>query len=301
MSSDQNILPIPSGKFEGWPWIESSDPHLYDHETNWPKISVITPSLNQAIFLEQTMRSVLMQHYPNLEYIIIDGGSMDGTLELIQRYSSWLTYWSSEPDYGQSNALNKGFKRATGEIFAWINSDDYYEKDTFYKVAKEYMSSPFSFLCGSCLMIDPDGSIIRKLHTEEITPESLSRYWKPHFCPPQPSIFFRGNILAGLGFFNEELTYAMDFDLWLKASEHYQFRVVEDNFSYYRVHLNSKTGSAGGLSKFIPEWKVLIYKRLRRKSFFSLLVFRIKAFRFGLFRKLRRLIANHQQIKYVNA
>src|SRR6185295_10169303 len=114
-----------------------------------PRISIVTPSYNQGQYLEQTIRSVLTQDYPNLEYIIIDGGSTDDSVQIIRKYESRISSWVSEPDSGQSEALEKGFALATGEIAAWINSDDFYEKDALYKVARAYMDEGFDFFCGT--------------------------------------------------------------------------------------------------------------------------------------------------------
>ena len=113
---------------QGWPWIEASDslPDKMPNGSDWPRISIVTPSYNQGKFLEETIRSVFLQGYPNLEYIIIDGGSTDNSIEIIKKYEPWLTYWVSEKDRGQSHAINKGFEHATGEIYGWLNSDDYF-------------------------------------------------------------------------------------------------------------------------------------------------------------------------------
>lgn len=232
----------------------------------WPRISIVTPSFNQGHYLEQTILSVLDQHYPNLEYIIIDGGSTDESVAIIRKYSARITSWVSEPDSGQSEALEKGFARATGEIAAWINSDDFYEPGAFYKVASAYMDQRFTFFCGTCRMVDTGGNELSVLHTPEVTHRTLIQYWKPHFCPPQPSIFFRREVLHELGGFDRTLQYAMDFDLWLRASRKYSFCHTGDNLSYYRVHADSKTGSPGGLGKFVPEWKLLIERSLRERT-----------------------------------
>src|SRR5262245_47037233 len=119
-------LPAPSPGKTGWPWTEESErlPDQMPDGCPWPLISVVTPSLNQGKFIEETIRSVLLQGYPELEYIIIDGGSNDGSVEIIKKYSPWITYWVSEPDGGQSEAINRGLKRASGEFASWINSDD---------------------------------------------------------------------------------------------------------------------------------------------------------------------------------
>src|SRR5262249_45830023 len=124
----------------GWPWAAEIQnfPQMMSDGRNWPRISIVTPSYNQGRYIEETIRSVLLQGYPNLEYIIIDGGSTDETIEIIERYHDGLTFWSSEPDNGQSHALNKGFARATGQILAWINSDDMYLPGAFARIATAF-------------------------------------------------------------------------------------------------------------------------------------------------------------------
>ena len=116
---------------------------------NYPRISIVTPSFNQGKYIEQTIQSVLSQNYPNLEYIIIDGGSTDGTVEIIKKYEQQLTYWISEPDKGQTDAINKGFAKCTGEIFNWINSDDYYSPNSLHIVAEVFSENPTAkVVCG---------------------------------------------------------------------------------------------------------------------------------------------------------
>src|SRR5687767_11548136 len=119
-----DLAAAPVGR-SGWPWIcpGTARGQLVLAGSDWPRITIVTPSFNQAQFLEETIRSVLLQGYPNLEYIIIDGGSTDKSVDIIKKYEQWLAYWVSEPDRGQSDAINKGFEKATGEVFAWINSD----------------------------------------------------------------------------------------------------------------------------------------------------------------------------------
>jgi len=137
----KDLPPPPVGK-TGWPWTEQSTPapDLTPGGDPWPRISIVTPSYNQGAFIEETIRSVLLQGYPDLEYIIIDGGSTDASVEIIQKYSPWLTFWVSEKDSGQAQAINKGFVMATGGVVAWLNSDDIYFRDVLQYVARKYIT-----------------------------------------------------------------------------------------------------------------------------------------------------------------
>lgn len=126
----------------------------------WPRITIVTPSYNQGSFIEETIRSVLLQGYPNLEYIIIDGGSSDDSVALVSRYSEWLSFWVSEPDNGQAAAINKGFKKASGDIWQWINSDDRLAPGALFRVAHLYMTQPATIIAGACENFWPDGQKI---------------------------------------------------------------------------------------------------------------------------------------------
>ena len=132
----EELPPSPPGK-TGWPWTQGSKTlgNAMPDGNSWPKISIVTPSFNQGKYIEETIRSVLLQGYPDIEYIVIDGGSMDASLDIIKKYERWLTYWVSEPDKGQSHAINKGFAKSSGEIYAYINSDDFYCPSAFGTVA----------------------------------------------------------------------------------------------------------------------------------------------------------------------
>ena len=129
-------LPAPPSGRTGWPWTDGARPAPAPEVRALPKITVVTPSYNQGRFVEATLRSVLLQGYPNLEYLVLDGGSTDGSREIIERYAPWLAGWASERDRGQSDAINRGFARATGDIVAWLNSDDRYPPGTLHAVAR---------------------------------------------------------------------------------------------------------------------------------------------------------------------
>ena len=150
----------PSGKV-GWPWIVDSHSNASTRtEYVWPKISIITPSFNQGEYIEETIRSVLLQNYPNIEYIVIDGGSTDNTCEILKKYDPWIKYWHSEKDGGQGNALNQGFSVATGKILGWINSDDLYLPDCFKKIARCIVERKAEFVYGDSITIDEGGGLI---------------------------------------------------------------------------------------------------------------------------------------------
>ncbi len=247
----------------------------------FPKISIVTPSYNQGQYLEKTIQSVLNQNYPNLEYIIIDGGSSDNSIEIIKKYEKHLTYWISEKDNGQSDGINKGLLKCTGDIIAWLNSDDYYEPDTFKNVVSVFSKNPDAgLLYGDCriIYVDSEGKTLKQqiVSPEHVTNFSLMNYWKSYFLPPQPSIFWRKSIQDKTMLLNRSLNYAMDMDFWLQLSEH--GNIIKANFllANYLVHTNSKSGSEGGFSKFKSEWKLVSEVHLKNKSIAVKLKFYIK-------------------------
>jgi glycosyltransferase involved in cell wall biosynthesis len=158
----QDLPPPPPDK-QGWPWTVATVPLPLQQSngTDWPRISIVTPSYNQGEFIEETIRSVLLQGYPNLEYIIIDGGSTDTTLAMIKKYQPYIAHWVSEPDRGQSHALNKGFQQATGDFVGWQNSDDFYAIDALATLAHTYQQDPdIDILYGSTKYVDRDSNFL---------------------------------------------------------------------------------------------------------------------------------------------
>ena len=149
-------LPQPPPDKIGWPWTEESQmlQTLQPDGSEWPGISIVTPSYNQGQFIEETIRSILLQNYPNIEFIIIDGGSNDFTLEIIKKYEKWITFWVSEKDRSQSHAINKGFERCTGELVNWICSDDMLCKDALFNLAPLIKHNKFGFFIGKGQRID---------------------------------------------------------------------------------------------------------------------------------------------------
>jgi len=238
-----NLPTPPCGKVE-WPWTAQIGTALpiIPGNGSWPSITVITPSYNQASFIEETIRSVLLQGYPNLQYIVMDGGSTDGSIEIIKKYSPWLSHWVSERDRGQSHAINKGFARSRGEVVTWLNSDDVLQEHTLLTIGQYFVENPTcEFLAGLSEIRDVTGAEILWLVND--LPHSLSQlleYPLGRYLA-QPSVFFRRATLDAVGPLNEQLHYAMDLDLWLRMAEHHRIEILPQKLSWMRRHDNAKT------------------------------------------------------------
>ena len=213
---------------------------LLNKDTSWPKISIVTPSYNQAEFLERTILSVLNQNYPNLEYIIIDGGSTDGSVKIIKKYEKYLTYWVSEKDKGQSHALNKGIMKASGEWIGWQNSDDIYMPGTFtqfYRLTKKYPQAQVIY--GNKICIDQSDAIIRRQFY--IRP-NLFVYKNIGMTICNQSAFFKKKLINSYGVFDEKLHFAMDHEFFLRLIINKVKMVHSRNlWGASRYHVSSKS------------------------------------------------------------
>ena len=207
-----------------------------------PKISVVTPSLNQGRFLEECITSVIKQDYPDFEYIIIDGGSTDNSLDIIAEYRQDLAYSVSEPDNGQSSAISKGFKKATGELVAWLNSDDYYLPGAFRKVAEAYGRNPeASFYFGNGLRVDSKGlKKSRFFETETVNFNRDALLYCLNYIL-QPATFINASWLKKIDFLDEDLHYGMDTDLWLRLSREKMPAFVPETLAASREYGDTKT------------------------------------------------------------
>lgn len=208
-------LPPPPSNKTGWCWTEQNQtlPLVSADREEYPLISIVTPSYNQADFLEETIRSVLLQSYPNLEYIIIDGGSTDGSVEIIRKYEPYLAYWVSESDRGQSDALNKGFKRATGDLIGWQNSDDTYQPHAFEYVAKTYLSHPEAdVIYGLVNHIDRESQFITEYPVQPATIENMI----PYSAVTNHSVFYTDKIFKEGNFIDINLKHCMDQEFILR-------------------------------------------------------------------------------------
>jgi glycosyltransferase involved in cell wall biosynthesis len=206
-------------------------------QENGHKITIITPSYNQEAYIEQTIESVLAQDYPDVEHVVVDGGSTDGTIEILRRHGHLI--WISEKDRGQADALNKGLALATGDIIGWINSDDYYEKEVFGVVAHHFSDPSTAWIVGNlCKVRDGDGTVIAR-KSPKVTFERLIR--NPDIVRQQ-SAFFRRSALDRAGGWNAGFFMVMDLDLWFRLSRIGPPKMVDQTLAYFRVHANQKTG-----------------------------------------------------------
>jgi len=239
-----DALPPPPSNKTGWPWTEAVQPwsETMPDGAAYPKISIVTPSYNQGQFLEETIRSVLLQGYPNLEYIIIDGGSQDNSVEIIRKYEPFLAYWISEPDAGQTNAINKGIRHSSGQIFAWLNSDDYYLPDTLFYIGRACRDHPFDLCYGQCEFVNFQGEYLYDwpyFQNLDLTTVIANNYI------PQPSCFLNMQLVQESGLLNEGFQYAFDYEYWLRLLlKGAKITSIPMLFSKYRLHDSSKTQSS---------------------------------------------------------
>lgn len=212
-----------------------------------PSISIITPTLNQGHFIERTIRSVLAQEYPRLEFIVIDGGSTDGTIGILRKYAAKLR-WISEPDTGQSDAINKGLRMATGDIVAYLNSDDLYEPEALHRVARYFTDHPdIRWATGKCRIIDEQDREVRKAIT--LYKNLLLRWYSYSLLLvtnpiSQPATFWRRSVLAEVGSFSEREHLVMDYEFWLRIGRMYEPGILNDYLAGFRVYASSKTSSS---------------------------------------------------------
>jgi glycosyltransferase involved in cell wall biosynthesis len=256
-------LPAPPPDKTGWPWTQQSEPQpaSMPNGSEYPRISIVTPSYNQGQYLEETIRSVLLQGYPNLEYIIIDGGSTDNSVEIIKKYEPFISYWVSEPDEGQSDALNKGFRRATGQLVGWQNSDDYYGCNAFAKAAQLAISAPqYDVLYGITSYVSEDSSFIRNYPVTDFDIYDMMPYL--NMC--NQSMFFRKRIFEEENFIDESYNHAMDTEYLIRlALKGYQFKFFPEISGYYRIHSHSKMNN---LSEVCVMDSLRIYRMVYNRS-----------------------------------
>ncbi|MBE9109129.1 glycosyltransferase [Nodosilinea sp. LEGE 07298] len=222
--------------------------------SEWPCISIVTPSYNQGQFIEETIRSVLLQGYPNLEYIIIDGGSTDNSVEVIKKYQAYITHWVSERDNGQAHAINKGLKISTGSILGWINSDDLYAKNTFRRISQELHENQTAILIhGNRILINENS---------EVTGWSSLPPFEPAtglFNVCSETTFWKRTTMEKTGLLKEELKFAMDLEFFSRLYLRGKFLKLNDYLGYFRCHRSNKSSIIYhiGQEEALKEWRVI--------------------------------------------
>lgn len=205
-------------------------------------VSIVTPSYNQARFIETTIRSVLDQDYPEIEYIIVDGGSTDGSVDIIQKYAPRLAWWVSEKDRGQTDAINKGFARARGDVLAWINSDDIYQPGAVREAVDYLTAHPEAgMVYGDASYIDEHDWVIGRFPAAQT---DYARLRRGYVHIPQQSSFFRADLWRRVGPLDPSFYFAMDYDLWVRLAEIAPLHYIPRLWASFRLHSGAKTVAA---------------------------------------------------------
>ena len=228
-----------------------------------PKISIVTPSYNQGQFIEETILSVVNQNYPNLEYIVIDGGSTDNTIEVIKKYEQYITYWVSEPDSGMYEAVQKGFEKSTGEIMAWLNSDDLYHRNSFFIVAEVFSSFPkINWLTGATTYFDEHGRIVEVKGSRKWSKYQF--YLGQYRWIQQESTFWTRSLWNKSGsHVNNSLRYAGDFDLWIRFFRHEKLFSTSAALGGFRLRTNNQL-SLDHLDDYFTEANIVLKQEIEQ-------------------------------------
>jgi glycosyltransferase involved in cell wall biosynthesis len=238
-----DLPPPPEGR-TGWPWTEASSVQLSEAERarQWPLISIVTPSFNQGEFIEETIRSVLLQGYPNLEYVITDGGSTDQSVEIIKKYAPWLKHWSSESDEGITDALSKGFACSSGEVYGWMGTDDLFLKDGIWKIMRVREDNLDAVAwAGTSHTIARDGSFMC-LRAPKVGDKHAFSCWGTDAFIDQPACLFSAEAFEKAGKFNLRFPMFMDVDLWMRLSDIGRIVATQEEIACTRMH--AEMGSA---------------------------------------------------------
>ena len=245
------LPPAPAGH-TSWPWADETPPlpPLMPNGQAWPRISIVTPNYNYAHFIEETIRSVLLQGYPNLEYIIIDDGSKDDSVAMIKKYEPWLAYWTTRANCGQSCSINEGFGRATGQIWGWLNSDDLFYPRALATVGQLLAGKTSAMLVGAATLTNGPQTLSGR--DDRRRPNWLEMAYDSRTVP-QPSTFWTADLWPLAGPLDTSLRYTMDFELWLRMRPHTQEVLFSDQLlAIERVHENQMSLKAAREGQFEP-------------------------------------------------
>jgi len=238
----------PPGKI-GWPWTEETppSPERMEGGLRWPRVSIVTPSYNQGRFFEETIRSVLLQGYPDLEYIIMDGGSTDGSIEVVRKYEPWVAFWVSEPDRGQANAINEGWRRTSGDYITWLNSDDFLMPCALcWAVLSLARDESIDLIYGDALLIDEQSihhpSPFDRFRGRPLSLDDVLMTWRNPI--PQQGFLMRRSVLDRVGYLNEDFQFSMDFEYWIRFTlAGGQSRYLPCTLAAFRRHHETKTST----------------------------------------------------------
>jgi len=235
----------------GWPWTAEAPPPA---DRPWPRITVVTPSLNQGRYLEAALRSVLLQGYPNLEYLVLDGGSTDESYAILRRYEPWLTGWTSAPDSGPAEAINRGLAAATGDILAWLNADDVYAPGALWAAADAFARWPEATLMyGEGWYIDEAG---QRIEPCRFVRRRFDRRYLVNRDPIlQPAAFWRRSLWEAAGPLDTSLRWVFDWEWFIRAHAHAPFHYLPQELAYYRVQPEALTRT-GGLARQLEHGRV---------------------------------------------
>lgn len=223
---------------------------------SWPRVSIVTPSYNQGQFLEETIRSVLLQGYPDLEYVVIDGGSTDGSIEVIHKYSRWLACWLSERDHGQAHAINKGFARVTGELVAWINSDDFYLPSALFGVVGRHAEEPTALILGNVENFREETGEVTLIRQSNVSPRTLLLLETERCTWHQPGVFVPRSALDPVGPLDEGLQYSFDYDWLCRLTQRAPVTYLDRVVARFRVHASAK--STAYLPRLVQENRLVM-------------------------------------------
>jgi|GEM_PF-3071680 len=276
-------LPAPPPNKIGWPWTEANEPlsNKMPDGSQYPLISIVTPSYNYGQFIEETIRSVLLQGYPNLEYIVIDGGSTDDTVEIIKKYEQYLTYWVSEPDEGQTDAINKGYQHCSGDIFVWLNADDAYADANCLQEVSKYYQQGYQLIVGECLNVDEKDKPIKITdeYNGHAPPQNFDQYLKfwSYVWLPQPAVFIAKELTDKSFPLDKSIYCVMDYQFFLKVLSHRpQSIFLNKTWVKFKYHGENKSlaGNRNGTSGYLELYQVALTES--RKVYNSWDSFRFK-------------------------
>jgi len=242
-------IPSPPAGRRGWPWEPTADAEPAPADA--PLVSVVIPSYNQGVYIEETIRSIVLQNYPRVEIIVIDGGSTDTTVEVIRKYEPWLAHWVSEKDAGQANAINKGLAVARGEIVTWLNSDDLLLPGALRRLAKAYGEKPHAFFVSPVEHFLDGTEKSRVFEPQNVTHRELIEFWSGRVRWNDPGTFYTREVLEAVGRIDESFRYSFDYEFVLRVSKRFEAAYLAEPTTRFRVHAASKTVSEG--DRFIYE------------------------------------------------